>query len=663
MKHLLRILPVTVVSAMTLTGCIDNNYDLADLDTTSEFKVNNLAIPLKVDAITLDSLITMSDDSPIKVLTDADGSKYYAIQKGGEFHSKGIEVGGFDIAAPKVKPTTATFKVGDILENFDNPLASKRRRAKRVITIPGTSIEIPDKAPAWQYTFENSQGSTVAYSARDIDESVKAVTYLAIKPMTIAMTVTLKTDNSNYFTNLKDLQLQIIDGFDVEATSEGATYDKKTGRLNISKIKFNDKGEGNVWLRIKGLDFASAGIVINPDHSVNINKEFNLMSATAEIGMKQSYYDSYINEFKDKVQAAIMSGQLPPEFKYPDPPTTVTYGIDYTVPNMVADHVSGELEYRIDGLNIAPVALTDIPDFLNDPQNNLRLYNPQIYISMDKNPVAYAGKNGLGFATGLCLTANRLDNSKEFKTTGDGLVVPGKTEGPFYYCISAVGAENIPAGFGNAATYAATATYNGKKVLHNITIPTLGDIVSGQGLPQSIGIELTNTAVWQQKVDQLQLPLSLPEVNGAYEFICPLALRGASADEPASEGSVLIYSEESSGWNLNILDDLTVRTIKIKADLTSDLPLGAHLSATPLDKEGNPITGLTVKGSDFPADCTDAPIEIVVDGDMKDLDGIKFTATVTPAKGNTKPISPSQKIQLNKLRIVVDGAYNAKLKK
>lgn len=659
MKHLCHILPITIVSAIAFTGCIDNNYDLANIDTTTEIKVNNLAIPLNVGALALEDIVELSDDSPIKTLTDAKGNKYYAIQKGGDFKSSAIKVAGIEISAPQMTPTTATFAVGSIIDNF---MAPKRRKARR-ITIPGTTIDVPETAPAWSYNFSNSNGSEIEYSARNIDESVKGVSYLGVKPMTIAMEITLQTDNDNYYTELNNLEIQIIDGFDVDATSEGTSYNKQTGVLKVTKAKFVN-GKCNIWLRVKGMDFAAAGIVIRPDHSVIINKKFNLLNAEAKIGMKQAAYDDFVNTYKDKVQNAIMTGQTPPGFSYPEPPNTVSYGISYSVPNLVAQEVSGELEYKISGLNIDPVALTGIPDPLNDPENNLLLYNPQIYVKMDKNPVANAGSNGLGFATGLTLTANRTDSpSKVFTTPGDGVVIPGKTEGPFYYCISAQGAQDVPEGYGSTATYTATPnTFNGKDVQHNIIIPRLGDIVGGKGLPSSIGIELTNTAVWQQKVDKLQLPLSLPEVNGGFEFVCPLALRGASQDANglADQGAILIYSQRTDGWNLSQLEDLHMDVIKINADLTSTLPLGVHLSATPLDKSGNPISGVTVVGADLNPNCKDSPISIVISGDVTALDGLEFTAVVTPKEGNTEAIKPSQKIELKNLKLVVSGKYIVK---
>lgn len=54
------------LAALLLTGCIDNKYDLDDLDTTTEIKVNNLVLPVNFDVVTLSDIITIDEDSKIK---------------------------------------------------------------------------------------------------------------------------------------------------------------------------------------------------------------------------------------------------------------------------------------------------------------------------------------------------------------------------------------------------------------------------------------------------------------------------------------------------------------------------------------------------------------------------------------------------------------------
>ncbi|MDE5657722.1 MAG: hypothetical protein K2I25_01540 [Muribaculaceae bacterium] len=51
----LSIIRGTAFAALTtvaLTGCVDDKYDLSDIDTTAGIKVNDLVVPVNIDAVT-----------------------------------------------------------------------------------------------------------------------------------------------------------------------------------------------------------------------------------------------------------------------------------------------------------------------------------------------------------------------------------------------------------------------------------------------------------------------------------------------------------------------------------------------------------------------------------------------------------------------------------
>ena len=70
------------LSLIALSGCIDSDYDLSDINTESEIRVNNLVLPVNIDQLTLDDVISIDEDSKIKVV---DGK--YAVLVEGDFHS------------------------------------------------------------------------------------------------------------------------------------------------------------------------------------------------------------------------------------------------------------------------------------------------------------------------------------------------------------------------------------------------------------------------------------------------------------------------------------------------------------------------------------------------------------------------------------------------
>ena len=83
-------LAATAATTMTmlLTGCIDNGYDLTDIDTTSEIKVNDLTLPVNLAPVTLSDIIAVgeNEDDKVKEVT-INGKTFYAVEETGSFSS------------------------------------------------------------------------------------------------------------------------------------------------------------------------------------------------------------------------------------------------------------------------------------------------------------------------------------------------------------------------------------------------------------------------------------------------------------------------------------------------------------------------------------------------------------------------------------------------
>ena len=83
-----------------LTGCIDNNYDLSDIDTTVKVSVNSLTLPVNIDEIFLSSIIDTEEGDKIQIIDNQ-----YAILEDGTFGSDPINIEQFSIAAPEINPS------------------------------------------------------------------------------------------------------------------------------------------------------------------------------------------------------------------------------------------------------------------------------------------------------------------------------------------------------------------------------------------------------------------------------------------------------------------------------------------------------------------------------------------------------------------------------
>ena len=62
----IQVYTIPLLLALSLTACIDDAYDLSDIDSTVGVKVNDLVVPLKLDAITLQNLFDIEENSQIK---------------------------------------------------------------------------------------------------------------------------------------------------------------------------------------------------------------------------------------------------------------------------------------------------------------------------------------------------------------------------------------------------------------------------------------------------------------------------------------------------------------------------------------------------------------------------------------------------------------------
>lgn len=75
-------------SLVMLSACVDDKYDLDDIDTTTAIKLDNLVVPVNLESIYLDQVLKVDEDdpeNPVIIFTNENGKRNYAIKKGGEF--------------------------------------------------------------------------------------------------------------------------------------------------------------------------------------------------------------------------------------------------------------------------------------------------------------------------------------------------------------------------------------------------------------------------------------------------------------------------------------------------------------------------------------------------------------------------------------------------
>ena len=128
MKHLKFKWILYTMTLMVSSSCINSDYDLSNIDTTSEFRVNNLIIPMNIDKITLESVLDLPEDSKLqKVTFERDGEQVteYAVIEEGTFNSDIIDIPSFVSEKPVITPTRETLTL--VKSDF---LSAKEKKQK-----------------------------------------------------------------------------------------------------------------------------------------------------------------------------------------------------------------------------------------------------------------------------------------------------------------------------------------------------------------------------------------------------------------------------------------------------------------------------------------------------------------------------------------------------
>ncbi|MDE6681953.1 MAG: hypothetical protein K2J87_00835 [Muribaculaceae bacterium] len=583
MKHLFFKTCMSLSPMLLLTGCIDNSYDLSDIDKTTQVNVNDLVVPVNIDAIELSEIIKIDEESKIKIV-NLDGQEVYAVTESGTIHSDPIDVKGFTAISPAIQPAHIDF-------------------------VPH-QIQSRAQSETLDYDFKTSTDQEVKFSTTDVDESIKEITSLDFKPMTITMHMTTAGLDNSATIMLPNLTFQFLKGLVIPDLPQNYKYNPETGILTVENLDCPNQ-EGVVSITAVGLNFEQAG---------------------DEASLKDRAF-----EFKSNIEITDAKMKLTiPTDKISTLADQIRFDINTSVQELEPTYFSGKIEYKLegDGLSIDPVSLSDIPDFLSNDDTDLRLANPQIYLGLN-NPMATYGLNA---ETGIELASVRAGGKTSFGLNSGELVRIGTNhgvDGPYNFVLS----PSMPQ---KPLTFYATN-------LSHVGFSSLSDVLAGSGLPESIEISLVNPQLPLQTVNRFKLDSTIPPIDGTWEFFAPLALK------TGANGSVIVYSKTEDGWYSEDLDKLTIKTLNIEADVDSDLPLGATLNVYPINKDGQKIPNVTVTPATISANAKGERLSMTVTGVIRDLDGVTYEAVVKP--GSEEALSPQQTIRLSNIKAKVSGYY------
>lgn len=590
-----------LLSSLLMWSCIDNNYDLSDIDTTVKFQVKELTVPINLDTLTLDQVMDLDDDSEIVKDFDHNGKPIYAIKKDGSFNSDDISVAAFVIPQPMMNPVEATLPFSDKLSS-DFPDLSEAIPDFEVVV--GGYVIVPDELP----------GIPFSSTTENIDDAIHSIDDVGV---TTTFTATFQTKGLVNFaknTSLVNLILQMPEGLFGSFEYKGKKYPiDQNGVLDLTGVEIDPNSKGDFVFTF-GIDFIDA-------------KKANI----------EIYYDNHSLTFENEIK--VLDGVIVLKNTAASSlPKEIGFVFQPELDDIYVNSFSGEFEYNIKDLNISPIDLSSLPDFLNQTGTKIRLEFPHIYLSI-MNPL---NKYGIGFKSGLEMTA--VNGEATWSTEPDGgqlieLTATSQDSDGNYL------PNNILLVPDTLKHY-----YEGYTNLDVIGFSGLKDILAetGESIPRSIEVSLIDPKMPIQMVNGFHLGEDLDAVEGSYTFYAPLQL---------SDGSVIAYTDTIDGWNDEDVDAITISKVVLEFDATTDLPYEVILSIVPINAKAAEIAKcepITLK-----ANAKDEPVQLIIDGEIKHLDGIKIKAKVTSQ--STDAMSPDMNLIVKNSKLTLTGYYEKEL--
>lgn len=571
---------VIAFASVSLSACVDNDYDLSDIDSTAEFQVKDLVLPINIDEIYLENIIDVNEGSQIQIIDNE-----YVFVQNGEYKSDEVSIPQVYFDAPTVKPITTTVA-----------LAANIEASPTDISQAAMELHYPIGEQISPFTYETSTVSDFIVDMKRIGTDFN---------VNIKFSIDGLDDIVDSYT-LRNFKLQIAKGLTL--SSDKGTYDVTTGILTIDDSKYY--GSALTFdIKISAIDINVAGVDFNHDkHTIVFDGNVGIYSG--EVVVTDA-------DLKDGANLLTL-------------PENITLNTEFDFSRMMINSFSGRIKYQLQGLDIAPVYLTNIPDILSQDQTDITLVNPQIYLTLN-NPVA---KYNLSAQAGISITSQRNNGTSTVHSLDNGyFTIGGNAQNNINtLCLSPLVPDKYYAGYESAI---------------HVPYSSLATVLAGDGLPQSLTISLDNPIVPEQNVENFELGQSLGSIHGSYSFFSPLQL---------ASDSKIVYTSTEDGWSDEDIDDITIKTMQIDALISNQLPLNISITGYPIDINGNKINNVNVEGVDVVAGAVDAPLCIKITGEVTHLDGIVFEATATPSE-NAQPLKPDETILLKNITVKISGNW------
>ncbi len=590
-----------------IVGCTDDAYHINDADYLSRFTINDLAIPLKVETIRLDSIVDLTDGTNVIKYKDAEGKEFYALSETGTISSDPIKIDRVDVTPDPIESSY-------IHLHLNSPATSKKRAA------------------AHSATYDLKQELThFSYNSVKVDEAITKIrSFITVNPVKISLTLNVPDNLRIASTHFTDIRLQfpkglkMADGSNAIVTFEGGLepvgkYDHITGIVTINSIDLSDPHHQKVEVTADLFDLEEGDVTIDNDRNLQYKGDIGVLSGGF------------------MVYGANNIADIPQNFDL---------RVDYAMDAFGIRSFSGAVDYYVEESRIDPIHLDDLPDFLQDPETNIVIADPQFYFRVTNSAAPYNAEGD-----GVITIKSEFANKKPFESESPKIIIPAQEITDII--LSPTGKVEHPLE-GYEANQDQEAYYNMKYILSGLP----GS--QGDGLPVSIYVAFEKPRFHGNNI--VNFPVENDDYNGElapmdghYEFFAPLAF---------DTNSIIVYKDKVD-LSDSEMEDIYVEKLKVDAEGFSSFPVDVKLSAIAYDVANN-VLGRS-NTLNIPALTTDRiNLEIVPVDDnkvMNNIDHLDFHATVIQeAEGAGQPLAPDQGLSLTDLKIRVTGYYEKDLK-
>ena len=639
-------LPMALIAVVgfTATSCIDENYDLSDIDMTLGIQ-GDISLPFcSTGDVILRNIMNLEEDGVVQFIDDpTGGDRIYTVRQSGKTVIPPIRIDDIRFESPTI--TSFSTVIG--LE-FDRKESPRPQRISVVVTEDGKKktygVDIKDYA----YIYPVGEKDDAYFSFDDvratgISNDLVALEEVKLKENTIVAEIKdIDFGQADFFhyvhmddailTFPKDMHLTGVNMI-YNGISHPVPFDKTNGIITL----FKGKGEAIDTSRPIKVEISFDGVTIGNDFSFATGADGGELSFDGGFRLFTSLRvestevdEKMLQATVDRMDPAVLLAMLDPQtqrikldlFDAGLIPEEVSVNGDGDFDSdLVVASVTGTVRREVDDPD--PIMLDELPDFLDDPEVVLDLSNPAIFLNVRNTLPGIA-------TTALKLTGTQTRQTEEFEIV----------EGENRFELSDHYSTLRPEGYDDAAW---------------LRVEDLGGLV--RQLPEKIDVEVMPVTL---RTDNMPVPSSF-SVSLDYEIFAPLS---------CGPDFKLVYQDTERGWSSDLedLDNVDAGYIEVHALADNDLPASLTLEVIPVDEYGHAVEALEPICLSLPASVSDSPLEMkvipregftlndIINGKngAQRLDGVRYRAVIDEPVEDAL-LRETAKIKLHHIKATLKG--------